>query len=70
MAKSRCSCASAFSSLADETYGVNRRSSGRYSYTFVVKIGGLGTMKGQFFCTRETPLRIEKKKVDQGDPGQ
>jgi hypothetical protein len=50
---------------ADEVFGVNDRSSGRYSYQFIVDKDDPTVMKGGFSSAKASPLSIKMKKVDQ-----
>jgi len=53
----------------DERYGAHDRSSGQYTYSFLVSKDAPGVMKGLFISAKASRLRIEMKKVEQGkDP--
>jgi hypothetical protein len=51
---------------ADEIWGAHGRSTGLYTYSFVVNKSEPGTMRGHFISAKASQLRIEMKKIEQG----
>jgi hypothetical protein len=48
----------------EETYHPHDMSSGRYTYSFVLKTREPKTMKGDFFSSRNSQLRIKMQKIE------
>ena len=50
---------------AEKTFRPNNRSTGQYIYSFVIEKDKPDILKGQFTSAKNSPLRIEMKKVEQ-----
>jgi hypothetical protein len=48
----------------DEVYHAGGGSSGRYTYSFVLKMREPNTMKGDFWSAKNSPLHIKLKKIE------
>jgi hypothetical protein len=49
---------------SDETYHPYGKSSGRYSYSFVLNTREPNVMKGDFISAKDSPLQIKMRKID------